>query len=58
LNIADRRENHTTYNTVQLHIKFRAPDDGKWWPETYRAFLKIKTVNLLHPVGNIYHLYI
>jgi hypothetical protein len=29
LNIADRRENHTTYNTVQLHIKFRAPDDGK-----------------------------
>jgi hypothetical protein len=29
LNIADRRENYTTYNTVQLHIQFRAPDNGE-----------------------------
>jgi hypothetical protein len=57
-NIADWRENHTTYNTVQLHIQFRAPDDGQWWPETCRAFISIKIVNLSHLVGHIYHLYI
>jgi hypothetical protein len=56
-NIADWRENHTTYNTVQLHIQFRAPDDGQWWPETCTAFLTIKIVNLSHLVGHIYHLY-
>jgi hypothetical protein len=56
-NIADWRENLTTYNTAQLHIQFRAPDDGQWWSETCTAFLTIKIVNLSHLVGHIYHLY-
>jgi hypothetical protein len=56
-NVADRRENHTTYNTVQLHIQFRVPDDGQWWPETCRAFLAIKIVNVSHLVGHIFHFY-
>jgi hypothetical protein len=48
----------TTYNTVRLHIQFRAPDDGQCWPETRRAFLAINIVNLSHLVGHIYRLYI
>jgi hypothetical protein len=56
-NVADRRENHTAYNTVQLHIQFRAPDDGQWWPETCRAFLTMNIANLSHLVGHIFHLY-
>jgi hypothetical protein len=43
--------------SVVVHIQFRAPDDGQWWPETCRAFVTIKIVNLWHLVGHIYHIY-
>jgi hypothetical protein len=42
-----KREPHNLY-TVRLHIQFRAPGDGQWWPETCRAFLAINIVNLSH----------
>jgi hypothetical protein len=51
-----KREPHNLY-TVRLHIHFRAPDDGQWWPETCRAFLAINIVKLSHLVGHIYHIY-
>jgi hypothetical protein len=54
--IADWRENLKTYNTVRLHIQFRAHHNGQWWPETCRAFLAINIVNLSHLLGHIYHL--
>jgi hypothetical protein len=50
---------HVQYSTtIWLHIQFQAPDDGRRTPETCRALLTIKIVNLLYLVGYTYHFHV